>query len=288
VSGGAPMLPVERSIEAGGLRWHLMECGEGPGVLLVHGAGSSAHSWREVMPLLAGRHRVVAVDLPGHGSSSLPVDGRIPIERIATALAQLLSVLEFVPRILVGHSAGAAIVCRLALDANVKPDCVVAINGALLPPAGLSGLWFAPAARLLALHATWMPGMIARFAGNAQSVRRLVASTGSTLDAAGIEAYVRLVSDPKHLAGSLALLSQWDLAGLTRDLPQLTMPLVLIVAENDRAVPPEQARQIARRVPVARLVYIPHLGHLAHEEAPRMLAEQILEAGRLHGREAGA
>src|SRR5579883_693349 len=277
--GGAG--PQDIAVEAGGIRWRGLQCGAGPGMLLVHGAGASSHSWRRLMPLLATHYRVLAVDLPGHGGSSMPSDGRVPIERISAALGALIAKLQLAPQVAVGHSAGAAVICRLALDGAIRPRCLIAINGALLPPPGLPALWFAPAARLLA-GSDWLAGLIARLAGNPQSVRRLIASTGSTLDADGVAGYVRLVSDPRHVSGALALFSQWDLGALRAELPRLDVPLVLIVTENDRAVPPSQARQVERLVPGARHVLLPHLGHLAHEESPRLLADEILRAAQLH------
>jgi magnesium chelatase accessory protein len=101
---------------------------------------------------------------------------------------------------------------------------------------------------------------------------------GPGLDAEGRALYRRLFESPGHVAGALAMMAAWDLAPLARELPHLTAPLELIVGEADRAVPPADARTVARRVPGARLRLLPGLGHLAHEERPDLAAAIIAEA----------
>ena len=87
----------------------------------------------------------------------------------------------------------------------------------------------------------------------------------------------RLVREPRHLMGTLRMMSNWNLSAFERDLPRLTTPLVLVVAQNDRTVPPQQAATVQRRVANASMVVLPGLGHLAHEEAPAMIAAEIVK-----------
>ena len=106
----------------------------------------------------------------------------------------------------------------------------------------------------------------------------MLASTGSQLTPQGIDLYGRLVRNPEHVAGALGMMSRWDLEAFQPALNRLTVPLVLIVGENDRTVPPGQAFELQRRLRHARVVALPRLGHLAHEEAPLLAVETILEA----------
>ena len=62
-------MTTQAQVSAGGLNWNVVEAGQGPVVLLVHGTAASVHSWRDVIPLLATTHRVIAMDLPGHGGT---------------------------------------------------------------------------------------------------------------------------------------------------------------------------------------------------------------------------
>ena len=177
-----------------------------------------------------------------------------------------------------GHSAGAAIAIRMTLDGLARPQRIAGINAALLPLGGLAGQWFSPAAKLMAA----MPLVPRLFAWRAQSpavLQRLLAGTGSTLDAEGQALYHRLVTDADHAAGALGMMANWDLPQLARDLPRLAVPLDLIVGDRDRTVPPADAREAMQRLaPVARgvLTVLPGLGHLAHEEDAALVSRHLL------------
>jgi magnesium chelatase accessory protein len=99
-------------------------------------------------------------------------------------------------------------------------------------------------------------------------VARLLASTGSTLDARGSELYARLFRRSDHVAGALAMMANWDLGSLAADYPRLTAPLLLAYGDRDGTVPPQVSRDVAARVAGTTLVALPGLGHLAHEEDP--------------------
>jgi magnesium chelatase accessory protein len=272
-----PNHEFSRVVEAGGIRWHVQLAGSGPALLLLHGTGASTHSWRALFPLLSRHFTLVAPDLPGHGFTSR-ARGRSSIGGMSASLAALLSVLGVRPEFGVGHSAGAVVLCRLAVDRRLAASRIMAINGAFLPLGGLAGTFFAPLARLLAA-APLLPRLIAR--ATPSSVSRVIESTGSRLDPPGTEFYVRLMRDPEHVAGTLDMLSEWDLAPFARDLPKLSTPLTLLVGDNDKTVPPSQAYEVQRRLPAATIQWLPGLGHLAHEEAPVLVAEKIICAGKL-------
>jgi magnesium chelatase accessory protein len=200
---------------------------------------------------------------------------------MSASLARLLGALKVEPAYCVGHSAGAVILCRLALDGHIAPRVIVSLNGAFLPLAGPAGMLFSPLARFLA-RASLVPRLLAARAGNAANVARMLAGTGSHLDAEGVELYTRLVRDPTHVAGALEMMGNWDLYGFERDLSRLKTPLALIVAENDRTIPPRQALRVKQRVANAEIHRLAALGHLAHEEAPALVAEEILKICRAH------
>ena len=98
---------------------------------------------------------------------------------------------------------------------------------------------------------------------------------GSTISAEQRAFYARLFRHPRHVEAALAMMANWDLDGLERDLPRLTVPLTLIAAENDRFTPPAIADRVARIVPGAAVVRVSGLGHLAHEEDAEQLAALI-------------
>ena len=257
----------------GALRWHVQRMGEAgrPQILLAHGTGSATHSWRAMMPALAREFDVIGVDLPGHGFTSAPPSYRMTLADMAAGLGELMATLGEAPAMLVGHSAGAAIMARVALDGAANPDFVVALNGALLPLPGVHGQFFGGAAKMIAMMPA-VPWFFAWRARDRGAVEKLIASTGSTLEEAGIAQYAALFSDQGHVANVLAMMSNWDLEALSRDLPRLGRKLILIAAEGDRAVPIKVARKVTSLVPEARLIIQPKLGHLSHEEAPEETA----------------
>jgi magnesium chelatase accessory protein len=271
-----PNRETSRFVEAAGLVWHVQVAGSGPTMLLAHGTGAATHSWRGLLPLLARRFRVVAPDLPGHGYTLAPPPRAMALPSMAAALAALVDALAMPPDIAVGHSAGAAILARASLDRRIAPVGIVALNGAMVPFGGLPGRIFSPAARVLAALPV-VPELFAWRARAHGTVERLMTDTGSRLDPAGIALYRRLFADPGRVAAALAMMANWDLEPLVRDLPGLEARLALVVGTGDRAVPPSAAARVASLVPHATIDSQKGLGHLAHEEDPAGTAEIILK-----------
>jgi magnesium chelatase accessory protein len=269
-----PNHELSRFVTAAGLRWHVQQAGSGPVMLLIHGTGASTHSWRRLLPLLAADYTVLAIDLPGHGFTDPARGNQSSIAGMSAAVAALLAQLRMSPEYCVGHSAGAVVLCRLCLDRHIAPRRILSLNGAFLPLAGAAGVFFAPIAKFLA-GASLVPRFVAWSAGSSAQVARLIAATGSRLDAEGVELYARLVRRPRHVAGALEMMGNWNLYAFERDLMKLETPLTLVVAENDRTVPPAQALTVKQRVAGAEIHRLPALGHLAHEEAPEQVAGLI-------------
>lgn len=280
-------------IACDGLRWHVQRFActtpgslPAPRCLLIHGTGASTHSWRDVVPLLQRHFEVLAMDLPGHGYTSLPGDGigsaQLSLPGMAQALTRLLSALDFAPQLVVGHSAGAAIGARMAIDGAIAPRLLVSLNGALLALGGLAGRVFSPAARLMAVL-PGVPRLFAWSASDASVIQRLLDSTGSTLDARGRELYARLAANPGHAEGALGMMAGWDLPAFERDLPRLRTPLLLMVGSLDATVPPGDADRLMARLtpdtPTQKIV-LDGLGHLAHEEQPARVVQALMDAWR--------
>jgi magnesium chelatase accessory protein len=252
--------------------------GKGPDLLLVHGTGASTHSWSALAPLLAERYRVIAPDLPGHGFTDSGLERQSSLPGMAYGLAALLDQLGADPALVVGHSAGAAVLARVCLDGCIDPQALVSLNGALLPLRGLPGQFFAPTAKLLAMFPQ-VPRLFSWRAADRRMVARLVKETGSTPPPQMIDIYHQLVRSPRHVAGTLRMMANWDLSALARQLPALRPPLFLVACENDHTVPLTEARRVYRLLPDSELITIPALGHLGHEEDPERFADLIQVIG---------
>src|SRR5262245_61463336 len=88
--GDWPHRDVRRFSRTAGVDGHVQEMGRGPVVLMLHGTGASTHSWRALMPLLATRLRVIAIDLPGHGFTQTPPREFLSMFGMAMAIHSLL------------------------------------------------------------------------------------------------------------------------------------------------------------------------------------------------------
>ncbi len=269
-----PLREASRMIDAAGMAWHLQRMGKGDPLLLIHGTAASTHTWRDLMPLLAERFDVLAMDLPGHGYSERTPDRSMSLPSLASALGNLLATVGFRPTCIVGHSAGAAIALRMVLDGAASPRAVVGLNAALLPFGGPLRSVFAPMARLFA-NTRLMPALVARRARDFRAVQRVLKGTGSRLDDNGTKYYQRLLQRETHVAAVLAMMASWELEPLLKDLGRLGMPLHLIAGSRDQAVSPGEADAVAAAVEGVTVQRIDGLGHLAHEEDPRKLAETI-------------
>jgi magnesium chelatase accessory protein len=276
-----PNRSASRFVQAGGLRWHVQILGEGPVALLVHGTGAATHSWRDLAPLLARDFKVVAPDLPGHGFTDALPKGRPSLSGMTTALARLLDQLETPPDVVIGHSAGAAILIRMTLDRLIRPRLLVGLNGALLPFGGIAGQLFPPMAKILFVNQ--MAPRLFAWAADRRTVERLLRNTGSRIDERGLELYERLFQRPSHVAGALSMMANWDLEAFERDLPRLKTPTLLVVGGSDQAILPDVSFQVRDRLADADVVVLRGLGHLAHEEDPNRVAELVRDRARALG-----
>ena len=278
---GWPLARLSRQVAQRPHRWHVQETGAGPTVLLLHGAGASTHSWRDLIPDLARDHHVAALDLPGQGFTQPGTRGRSGLAHVTEDIAALIAAQGWQPRIIVGHSAGAALALRLAAvlpERGLPTPRVVGINAALSPFEGLAGWLFPVLAKALALNP--LTALAFTAGGNrAARARRLIEGTGSRLTDEGLGYYARLIGDRAHVEGTLAMMAQWDVSRLLDTLPRIDAPCLLITGDTDRAVSPAISDRAATHLPDARRTSLPGLGHLAHEEAPEDVAEMIRRFG---------
>jgi magnesium chelatase accessory protein len=276
-----PHREASQFVQVDDTRWHVQVMGSGPPLLLIHGTGAATHSWRTLAPLLASRYTVIAPDLPGHGfTNTLRSSHSLPA--MAGALGRLLGAMGQRPVAAVGHSAGAAIAIRMTLDGQLAPTALASLAGALMPWRGLPALVFAPLARLLVSN-SFVPRFFASRATDPSVMSRLIDSTGSLIDARGVALYSLLASNPTHVAGALAMMADWDLATLARDLGGLRVPLLALHGARDRMVGESEFRRVTALVPRVEPVTLPTLGHLAHEEDAATCARLIVGFLVKHG-----
>lgn len=282
--GAAPDLTAwphakhSRFIDVRPHRWHVQEMGQGDTVLLLHGASGSTHSWRDVMTDLATDHHVVALDLPGHGLTKLGSRHRSSLPLMAQDVFSLLEDQGWQPKAILAHSAGAALGLRLLQISNPTTP-MIAVNPALTPFKGFAGVLFPIAARVVAMSPFMINMIKRRMSGHGQVVS-LMETTGSTISPEGLNLYAKLFRSKDHVDGTLLMMAQWKLDGLLSDLPDIQTPCTFLVGEKDRAVPPSSVKQVARKMPNAKVISFGGYGHLMHEEAPGLVADHLREVLR--------
>lgn len=124
-------------VELGDVDMFFTDDGDGPPVLLVHGWTCDSHDWVFQIDAFAERHRVIAVDLRGHGRSSAPVSD-YTAQRYAADIALLLERLDVDPVVVVGHSLGGSVAAVLAVEYPALVRAMVAVEPAYgQPQAGI-------------------------------------------------------------------------------------------------------------------------------------------------------
>lgn len=258
------------AVDVNGERFAWREAGEGSALVLLHGLGGSRLSWEPQLADLAGRHRVVAWDMPGYGGSQ-PLDGRVTFAALAGSVIEFLDAIGADAVHLGGISFGAMIAQYVAAR---HPRRVLSL--ALLstsPVFGLDGTkpdeW--RAARLVPLDAGREP------ADFADDVLRAIA--GPHISASALEeqraAMARVTGHA--LRASIDCLVTHDSTAL---LPAITAPTVCMVGDLDEETPVAYGFALADLIPNARLAVIPMAGHLLNVEAPEAvnhLLDELME-----------
>lgn len=127
-----------RFLDVDGFRTHYIEAGQGPAVVLLHGASlaiDAPTTWASLMRTLAGNFRVIAFDQIGFGKSAMPADGRMGnrLERVPHAI-RFLERLGISHAALVGHSEGAFMAARIAIERPQLASAVIAVTSGGLSP----------------------------------------------------------------------------------------------------------------------------------------------------------
>ncbi|WPP01698.1 alpha/beta hydrolase [Pseudomonas sp. HR96] len=115
------------SVNANGIRQHVVEAGDGPPVILLHGFPETGYAWRFQIPVLAERYRVIVPDLRGYGETEKPATG-YDKRNMALDIRELMRELDIPKVALVGHDRGARVATRFAKDFAPLLDRLVVMD----------------------------------------------------------------------------------------------------------------------------------------------------------------
>lgn len=270
-----PLAEKSKFLTCGSIDWHVQQIGDpksATNILLVHGTGGSTHSMAPMATILADRHHVTLIDLPGHGFTRGETKRHYTLPGMARALSHLVESLATTPLFGVGHSAGAAVLLQMALEQERRFNAIIGINAALEPIEG--NAVFSPLAKALFVNPL-VPSAVAWQARLFSPTRSLLKNTGSPIDKINVNAYDQLLQKSSHIAGALGMMANWDLKPLRSRLPELSLPVELIVTDDDKMVPARVSRAAASEAKAVSLYALPAGGHLIHEFEPKKIAGRI-------------
>ena len=257
-------------VEVRGRPVNVLDIGDGPVVVFLHGLSGCWQNWLQSIPPLAADHRVIAIDLPGFGESPMPADP-ISVSGYARIVAELLDALGVDRATIVGNSMGGFIGCEMAIRFPARVERLV-----LVAAAGLS---------LRHMRHERKRGLRARaenllFFG----LGRLSGRTDLVVRSRRLRRGLLLlvVAHPERLPGPL-ILEQAHGAGKPgfgdaldamtaypiRDrLGEIACPSLIVWGEEDRLVPVRDAAEFEWLIPDARKVLYADTGHMVMLERP--------------------
>jgi pimeloyl-ACP methyl ester carboxylesterase len=278
--------PVGEILEVNGTRVHAVVEGEGPAVILIHGAFGNLRDFTfDLAPRLAGRYRVIAFDRPGHGHSDALPAAASPQQQAALldAAAAQLGVRRAV---IVGHSYGGAVAMAWALERPDRVAAVVSLAGAVEPWEGELDSWYRVASSWLG-GVTVVP-LISAFTGP-RRVRETVAEIFAPDPVP--QGYVEHIGVGLSLRPSMLRASARQVntlkPHLVRMAPRyatLRIPVEIVHGSADTTVGLEiHSRRLAQQVPGARLTVLDGVGHMPHHADPAAAIAAIDRAAQRAG-----
>lgn len=274
--------PQGRFIDHDGVSLHVMEAGaaDAPRLLLIHGASANLRElWRPLASALAEDHRVIAYDRPGMGFSARGRRGAHTLGSQAQCAARVLEQTGSGAALIVGHSLGAAVALRLALDFPQHVAGLVLIAPASHPYPGQPAWWARLSAAPLIGHAfaglivPWLGPVLGK-AGAANNF-----APAPTPKEYWDDAGVGLIFRPRAFRASAkdVAATKAEFAAQAPSYPEIMAPAIIVSAERDKVVSPKRhARALAVDMPAAELVTAPGAGHMPH----RLRTDLVLSAIR--------
>ena len=245
--------------------WNYQDSGSGPTIVLLHGFPLSNQIWRDVVPELARRHRVIAPDFPGFGKSTLGQP--FTIASLADDLHTLLRQIGASPCVLGGLSMGGYVAAAyyrafaaslrglMLIDTKVEADTDAQKQGR-----------------------TQMIELVHSHGAKAVSDQMFPKMLGTGVAASrpqlahGLREIMESCPPATIEAACLAMRDRPDNTDL---LPGISIPTLVIVGQSDVITPPAAAEKMRAAIPKAHLATIPQAGHLSPMEHPVLVAQAI-------------
>ncbi len=258
-----------RRVRTSGGAFSIIDAGEGPPVLMLHGLGGTKASFLPSIAALAPSFRTVAVDLLGFGDSDKPLGASYGPGFQARAIEQLLDALELERAHIVGHSMGGRVALELGFTHADRTDGLVLMTPAM---AWLRERRWAPYLRWIRPELGLI--QLAPRAAVEPFMRWLIPGAGTSWGQSAIDEFVRTFTSPRGRAAFYAAARSIYLdephgdAGFWSRLRTLAPESLFVWGRNDRLVPLAFIKHVERALPAAEHVEL-DCGHLPQIERPR-------------------
>ncbi|MBI2678624.1 MAG: alpha/beta hydrolase [Candidatus Koribacter versatilis] len=261
----------ERWLDLAGHRQRYLTCGAGPPLVLVHGLLGYSFSWRFNYAVLGGAATLYAPDSLGTGFSARVPELDCSLRASATRLLAFMDALGLRNADLLGTSHGGAVaVFAAALDREQggrrirRLILVDAVN-----PWSARGRWLVPL--LAGSIGRALPWAVRNFAWTQGYWLRRQYADHSRIAPGTLDGYTRPLAIGGTMEHAHRILRCWgaDLRAYPQELEKLReLETLLLWGREDSAVYVDSAYEVERRLPRARLVVLPGVGHLPYEESP--------------------
>ncbi len=260
-------------LEVAGLRLHLREIGPrtGPAIVLLHGFGSSLHTWEPWASALSARYRVIRYDLPGSGLTGADPSGDYTDARGMAVLLALLEKLELSRATLIGNSLGGRLAWTFAAVHPHRVEKLVLISPDGFASEGIEYGTPVEVPMLVSLMKYTLPKPMLRSG--------LMPAYGdpSRLTDATVDRYYDLMLAPGVREAQIAKMGQVILQRPEPLLAQITAPTLLLWGDKDGMIPVANAADYLKVMPNAKLVTLAGLGHVPFEEDPTRSLAPVAE-----------
>lgn len=259
---------------------NVIDLGNGPAIVFVHGLSGSWPNWLEQLPAFAQRHRVIAMDLPGFGHSPMPREP-ITIAAYARILDGLLETLGVDAATVVGNSMGGFVAAELAISYPQRVERLVLVSAAGISTHRHRDVeriepYLRRVAPMIAAYTGWTAARsdwVARRPGLRNLTLGLVTRHPSRLPAALAAEQLRGAGKPGFMQ---ALRANIDYPVKER-LPEIACPTLIVWGDEDRVIPVHDASVFEELIPSSRKVIFEGTGHMAMLERPTAFNELLSE-----------